>query len=171
MTTNPTGLDHIAIEADIAVAGAALTAFAQGPARRAADEVGASFDRAGERIAGALARAALSGENSFKRLAKVALEELARLALNQIFGKSGGLPFFGARAGGGAVNAGGAYLVGERGPEMFVPRQAGAIAPATSGVSVHFHLGAGADAGAIARHQGQIAAQVARAVAYGRRNL
>jgi hypothetical protein len=38
-------------------------------------------------------------------------------------------------------------------------------------VSVHFHLGPGADANAIARHQGQIAAAVARAVAYGRRNL
>ena len=73
---------------------------------------------------------------------------------------------------GGAVNVGGAYLVGERGPEVFAPRQAGEIAAAWSApVSVHFHLGPGADANAIARHQGQIAAAVARAVAYGRRNL
>ena len=36
---------------------------------------------------------------------------------------------------------------------------------------IDFHLAAGADASAIARHQGQIAAAIARAVAYGRRNL
>lgn len=167
-----TDINLSAFQSELAAAGAALDAFAQGPARRAADEVSASFDRAGERIGRALARAALSGEGSFKRLAKVALEELSRVALNQIFGKSGGLPFFGARAAGGAVNAGGAYLVGERGPELFAPRQSGTIAPAASGaVHVHFHIGAGAEAGEVARHQGQVAAAVARAVAYGRRNL
>ena len=113
---------------------AALNEFAQGPARRAADDVGAAFDRAGARIAQTLSRAALSGEVSFKRLAKVVLEELARLALSQIFGKGGSLSFFGAKAGGGAVNAGGAYLVGERGPEIFAPRQSGTLSPAASGV-------------------------------------
>lgn len=172
MTDNKSGFDLSAFQAELGGASAALNDFAQGPARRAADDVGAAFDRAGARIAQTLSRAALSGEVSFKRLAKVVLEELARLALSQIFGKGGGFSFFGGKAGGGSVNAGGAYLVGERGPEMFVPRQSGAIAPAGGGaVSVHFHLGAGADATSIARHQGQIAAQVARAVAYGRRNL
>jgi phage-related minor tail protein len=157
-------------DAKLGEAAAALDAFARGPAKRAADDVGASFERAGERIARALGRAATGGESAFKQMTKVILEELARIALDRIF--SGKSAFFGAKAGGGAVNAGGAYLVGERGPEMFVPRQAGALAPAAGGaVSVHFHFGAGADANAIARHQGQIAAAVARAVAYGRRNL
>jgi phage-related minor tail protein len=123
----------------------------------------------------ALGRAAFDGEASFKRLAKTILEELAKVALDRIFtsgSKGGGLPFFGAKAAGGAVNAGGAYLVGERGPELFVPNQSGNIAPQAAGaVSIHFHLGDSADATAIARHQGQIAAAVARAVAYGRRNL
>lgn len=147
--------------------------FAQGPARRAADEVGVSFERAGARIARALGSAAAGGENAFRRMAKVVLEELAKLALQRIFTSSGSkAPFFGGKAGGGAVNVGGAYLVGERGPEVFVPRQAGSIAQPQSGaVNVHFHLGAGADANAIVRHQGQIAASIARAVAYGRRNL
>lgn len=159
--------------AELGEASAALRAFAQGPARQAADEVGQAFDGAGERIARALGRAATSGEASFKRMAKVILEELAKLALNQFFSQSASKsPFFGARAAGGPVAAGGAYLVGERGPELFVPRESGAIgAPGAGAVNVHFHLGAGADASAIARHQGQIAAAVARAVAYGRRNL
>lgn len=160
-------------QGELSEASAALQAFAQGPAQRAADEVGESFEQAGERIARALGAAASGGEASFKRLAKVVLEELAKIALQQLFSGTGGsAPFFGAKAAGGAVNAGGAYLVGERGPEVFVPRQAGQIAaPGSGAVNVHFHLAAGADGGAIAKHQGQIAAAIARAVAYGRRNL
>lgn len=159
-------------EAELASASAALQAFARGPAQRAADEVSVSFERAGERIARALSGAAMGGENAFKRMAKVVLEELAKIALQRLFTQGDGKPsFFGAKAAGGAVNVGGAYLVGERGPELFVPRQAGEITAAHNGaVSVHFHM-SGGDANAIARHQGQIAAAVARAVAYGRRNL
>lgn len=41
-----------------------------------------------------------------------------------------GLPFLGARANGGSVMAGQGYLVGERGPELFMPGRSGGIAPA-----------------------------------------
>ncbi len=166
-------LDMVNLEADLAAASAAMDDFARGAAKRAADDVGASFERAGERIAHALGRAAADGETAFKQMARVILEELARLAFDRIFTASAEkAPFFGAKAQGGSVIAGGAYLVGERGPEIFVPREAGEIAASAAGaVSVHFHLGAGADVNAVARNQGQIAAAIARAVAYGRRNL
>lgn len=168
-----TNFDLNNFQGELAGASAALGEFAQVQAQRAADDVGGAFDRAGDRISAAMSRAARGGEASFKRLAKVVLEEFARLALERVFTQqSGGAPFFGARAAGGNVNAGGAYLVGERGPELFVPGQHGTIgAPGGGAVNVHFHLGAGADASAVSRHQGQIAAAVARAVAYGRRNL
>lgn len=157
---------------ELGTASALLQEFAQGAARRAADDVGSAFEHAGDRIGRAIGAAATGGEDAFKRMVKVILEELAKVALNDLFSGGGGVPFFGAKADGGAVQVGGAYLVGERGPEMFVPRQAGSIEPAPGGaVNVHFHLGAGADANSIARHQGQIAAAIARAVAYGRRNL
>jgi lambda family phage tail tape measure protein len=175
MTTDPqSNFDLTGFREDLARAGSALQAFAQGPAENASDRIGVSFERAGERITRALAGAAVGGEAAFKRLAKVVLEELAKIALQRTFtgGAGGKLPFFGGKAAGGAVNVGGAYLVGERGPEVFVPRQAGDIAAATAGaVNVHFHLAAGADGASITRHQGQIAAAIARAVAYGRRNL
>ncbi len=172
MTEDKNSFDLVAFQSELGAAAAALQDFAQGPARRAADDVSASFERAGERIARAFASAAFDGEDALKRMVKVILEELAKIALQEIFSAAGPkLPFFGARAAGGPVNVGGAFLVGERGPEMFVPRRAGEIAAPVGAVSVHFHLGAGADANAIARHQGQIAAAVARAVAYGRRNL
>ncbi|MGE0828020.1 MAG: phage tail tape measure protein [Hyphomonadaceae bacterium] len=152
---------------------AALADFAQGPARAAADGIAENFERAGRRIATALSGAGADGERTMKRLAKVILEELARVALDKIFSSAAGsLPFFGARAAGGSVTRGGAYLVGENGPELFTPAGAGALSGAGGGgVNVHFHLSGGADAQSIARHQGQIAAQIARAVAYGRRNL
>jgi hypothetical protein len=41
----------------------------------------------------------------------------------------GGTLFGGARAAGGPVSAGSAYLVGERGPEIVVPRSAGTVLP------------------------------------------
>ena len=174
MTDISTRFDLVGLEAELGAASAALQAFAGGPARQAADEVSASFERAGERIARAMGSAARGGETAFKRMAKVILEVLAKLALERVFtsGGVGKAPLFGAKAVGGAVNVGGAYLVGERGPELFVPRQAGAIAESGAGaVNVHFHFGAGAEASVIQRHQGQIAAAIARAVAYGRRNL
>jgi hypothetical protein len=169
-------IDFAGFRAELTEAEAALAAFARGPARRAAEDISQSFQRAGGRIAGALARAGADGEASMKRLAKVILEELAKLAFDKLFAKNARsslaeLPFFGARAGGGAVAPGGAYLVGERGPELFTPASAGALSAAAAPVNVHFHLGDGADAQSLVRHQGQIAAQIARAVAYGRRNL
>ncbi len=173
MSETENGFDMAGLQSELGAAAAALQGFAAGPAQRAAADVSASFDRAGERIARAMSAAAAGGEGAFKRMAKVILEELAKLALQRVFASSGGaLPFFGAKAGGGAVNAGGAYLVGERGPELFTPRQSGVLEQAGGApVTVHFHFENGADANAIARNQGQIAAAIARAAAYGRRNL
>lgn len=173
MNESKAGFDLAEFQSELGAASAALQEFAQGPARRAADDIGVSFERAGQRIARAMGAAATGGENAFRRMAKVMLEELAKIALQRFLtSETSKTAFFGAKAAGGAVNRGGAYLVGERGPELFVPRQAGTIAqPGGGAVNVHFHLPAGADANAVMRHQGQIAAAIARAVAYGRRNL
>lgn len=58
------------------------------------------------------------------------------------------LPFGGARAAGGPVSPGRAFLVGERGPEWFVPRSSGTIVPNGAGaLAVTYHIDArGADA-------------------------
>jgi len=59
----------------------------------------------------------------------------------------------GFRAEGGPVNAGGAYMVGERGPELFVPSSSGSIVPngamgsssggGSGGVTVNYNIAAG----------------------------
>jgi hypothetical protein len=125
----------------------ALDQFARGPAQDAADAIGAAFDRAGDRIAGALTRAAGDGEDAFKRLAKTILEEFATLALDRVFGSPGAAAPAPSAPAGGFASA--------------------AAAP----VTVNFQFAAGADAASVKRNQAQIAAQVARAAAYGRRNL
>lgn len=51
---------------------------------------------------------------------------LVQSAMSWLFPGSG---FGGGRAAGGPVSAGTAYLVGERGPELFVPGQSGSIVP------------------------------------------
>ena len=59
----------------------------------------------------------------------------------------GGL-FGGARASGGPVSPGKAFLVGERGPELFVPGASGTIVPNGAGGGMVFNIDArGADAG------------------------
>jgi hypothetical protein len=103
--------------------------------------------RAGRLIDNALSRAIESGKIGFGDLKKVALaamEDIASASLRALFRPQGG-GSFGAglmsglsnliaglagspgRATGGPVSGGRAYLVGERGPELFVPSGGGRI--------------------------------------------
>ncbi|MDP1632798.1 MAG: phage tail tape measure protein [Caulobacter sp.] len=160
-----------------AEAAAALEALRE-PAERAAGAIDAAFGRAGASLVRSLARAAADGE--------VSLAELAAAVLNAInaaagTGKAAGLGeviaavlkggFSGARAGGGPVTAGGAYLVGERGPEVFRPTAAGVIEPAgAGGLTVNVTVqGGGAES--LVRSDAQLAQALARAVGLGARRL
>ena len=107
--------------------------------------------RAGRLIESSLSRALLSGKMGFDELKRVALSAMAQIAqasLRALFNPSGqagsgigsvltsalsGL--FGApgRSHGGPVAAGRGYLVGERGPELFLPSNGGRIEPARAG--------------------------------------
>jgi hypothetical protein len=78
-------------------------------------------------------------EQRFKEmLARMVAEALASQIANAITGSFGGTGignlfgsiFGGARASGGPVSPSSAYLVGEKGPEMFVPNTSGSIVPA-----------------------------------------
>jgi len=81
----------------------------------------------------------MSAKEAFRGMANSILSDLARIAARKALGSimggmgGGGNPlgalFGGFRANGGAVAAGKAYMVGERGAEMFVPNQSGTIVP------------------------------------------
>jgi len=113
------------------------------------DQVYDIFDNVGDRAASTFADMILTGENAFKSLVDVVarsmLEMVARLAIinplmNMMFNLGGagtgttalatlGSVFGGGKASGGSVSGGMAYLVGERGPEIFSPNTSGSIIP------------------------------------------
>jgi hypothetical protein len=108
-------------------------------------EISAIFDRMSSSIADAaldLDNASDAAKNFFKAIAKGILEtavirpavDAASKGVQSIFGSLDlgsifGSIFGGARANGGPVAAGRAYLVGERGPELFLPGAGGSIVP------------------------------------------
>ena len=71
---------------------------------------------------------------------------------------------------GGPVTAGGAYLVGERGPEVFRPASAGSVEPAAGAMTVNVTVQGGGEP-ALIRSDAQIAQALARAVSLGARRL
>jgi len=83
-----------------------------------------------------------------------------------IFGSIlGSISFGGTRALGGPVASGMAYLVGERGPELFMPRQSGQIVPngALGGGTVVFNIST-PDVSSFRASQGQLYAQASQAM-------
>jgi hypothetical protein len=173
-TLEPTGLDEVPRKA--AEAAAALEALRE-PAALAAASIEEAFGRAGDGLVRSLARAAADGEVSLAELARAVLA-----AVNAASGTGGGgglgeaiarvvqTAFAGARADGGAVMGGGAYLVGERGPEVFRPGGAGVIEPVGGGgITVNVRVDGGAPG--LMRSEAQIAQMLARAVSLGARRL
>lgn len=65
---------------DMRRAGRALTDFANGPGREAADALAGAFGTAGERITAALGEAARSGELDFRKMADAVVRDIARIA-------------------------------------------------------------------------------------------
>jgi len=155
-----------------AEAQAALEALRE-PAERTAGAIEEAFGRAGERLAGSLARAAADGEITLQELARAvlgAVNAAAGAGLGQAISQAVGGLFGGARADGGPVAAGGAYLVGERGPEVFRPATGGEIGPASSApVTVNVTVQGGPEA--LLRSEAQVAQALARAVTLGARKL
>lgn len=159
-----------AVPARAAEAAAALDAL-KAPAERAARSIDEAFARAGASLVRSLARAASDGQVSLAELARAVLgaagAALKGGGLSEAISKS----FSGARADGGPVLPGGAYLVGERGPEVFRPSGAGSIEPVGSGgVSVTVNVQGGEVSGLV-RSDAQLAQALARAVSLGARRL
>lgn len=105
----------------------------------------AGADRAGRAIESTLLRAVRTGKLGFEDLRKVALSVLAEIASAALrsgfdalggIGKGGGgygglltglVGAIAGRATGGPVSPGVGYVVGERGPELFVPTASGRV--------------------------------------------
>lgn len=142
-------------------------------------------EKAGRGIESALVRAVRNGKLGFEDLGKRALSILDQIAAQAVRGgidalvggggtKGSGLGSLLAgllsgapgRATGGPVSPGRAYVVGERGPELFVPTAAGAVRAAGSegARTVNVAISITAGAGDAPRALQQSSRQVARAV-------
>jgi len=146
-------------------------------------------DRAGRALETSLIRAIRTGKLGFEDLKSVALSVLADIAASAIrsgigailgggqatgnggllnLGTSllGGLFGLPGRATGGPVSPGRAYVVGERGPEVFVPTASGSVAAAGGGSArdVRIALTINAPGGAAPDMLARSSRQVARAV-------
>lgn len=159
-------------------AAAALEALRE-PAARAASAIDDAFSRAGVSLTRSLARAAADGKLSLDELAQAVLAAVNAAAAA---GKGGGGlaealtamfagSFGGARANGGPVTGGQAYLVGERGPEVFRPAGAGSIESPSGGMTVNVTVQGERGAVGLVRSEAQIAQALARAVSLGARRL
>jgi len=173
-----TSMKNNSFEDSLQSAADSLDAFASGPAQAAADALGDAFAKAGKRVSSSLAEAARSGEISVRGLAASLVRDLSNLALDRFVTKPlesaflqivQSLPQAGARADGGPVTSGGAYLVGERGPELFMPASSGQIVPnqGVQPISITIHMAPGSNLADVKRSSTQVAAALARAVQRG----
>lgn len=149
----------------------------------------AGADRAGRVLENALVRALRTGKFGFEDLKRVALSAMAEIAsaairsgIGAIAGGSGGgfgglgavlLSLLGApgRATGGPVAPGRPYLIGERGPELFVPTASGRVETLRPGgtrdvrVQITIQAPAHAEARALQASSRQVARTVRQALA------
>lgn len=144
----------------------------------------AGFTRAGDVLERGLTGAIRKGSLGFDDLKRVALDAMDAIAAQSLKGAlgggGGGLDLAGlagsllglpGRATGGNVAPGRGYLVGERGPEVFVPTSAGRIETSVKAardvqVSINLNTPAGASTPrSLQRSSRQVASAVRRALA------
>lgn len=177
-------LDLSPMNAGLSAAAKTLAAFADGPVNDAGLSIERSITRSFNSVANTISRAALSGKTSIDQMVNAILADFDRIAVREFIAKpieglvssiiGSLLPVSGARAAGGPVNAGAAYLVGENGPELFVPSANGSIAPnaqpAPQRPQIVMNVQA-RDAQSFLKSESQIAAMMTRALARGQRNM
>ncbi len=175
--------EHVTVSVNtlgVEEAGAEIERIARDQIAPAAALIDEAFSTAANSIQSNLARAAERGELSMKKLTQALLKDLRRFAIDSLVRQpiqnllTNALTgaFGGGRANGGPVAPGQSFLVGERGPELFTPANAGTIRPlSATGTTVNITLPGVTDAQSFRRSETQIAAALARAVGRGQRNL
>lgn len=160
-------------------AGRAFLDDLAGPAVEAGAVIRSAMRETAETIEDTIVKATRTGRLSFADMARSIAADLSRIAIRQfvtqpltnVLTSALTSAFGGARAGGGPVDMGRSYLVGERGPELFVPGASGAIVPngraAGGGITINVQT---SDAESFRRSEAQIAGLMQRLAARGQRN-
>lgn len=181
---NPLSADIAPLNQSLGAAAQMLEAFATGPVAQTGKTIENTVTHSFKSVENTIARAVLTGKSSMSDLVNAILADFNRIAVRDFISKPIGniisslvgslIPIGGARAAGGPVDGGVPYLVGEKGPELFVPSSNGAITPnhALGGGRPQITLNVQAhDAQSFMKSEPQIAAMLSRALARGQRNL
>lgn len=135
--SNIKDIDIFSYFSKVKVAGEAALGGVADKARTVSDMVG---DKFGEAFTSFVDGTKSAGD-AFRSMAASVIKELFQIFVvkrltgfisdrfSAAFPKIGGTPLDGVKAIGGPVQRGSAYMVGERGPEMFVPSRSGSIVP------------------------------------------
>jgi len=161
-----------------------LAGFANAAVPQAARNISGAFEGAFGALERSIVRAVKTGELSVRAMVQAMLADLSRLAVNRfvaapldtlfrgLAGSILGGVFGSGRATGGPVMANAPYVVGERGPELFVPSSGGEIVAAMPRARPQIVVNVTAqDARSFLRSESRVAAMMARALARGQRNL
>jgi phage-related minor tail protein len=178
------GANLTPLSQSLSQAGRDVSAFASGTVGAATRSMTGAFTDSFGALEKSVLKATRTGQFSFRDMVNSILADLARIAIQRsviqpiekaIDGIAGSIgSVLSGLAVGGPVGPGSAYLVGERGPELFVPSGNGAIvpnanlAPARPSVIVNVQT---PNAQSFVKSQAQIAAMLTRALARGTRNL
>jgi phage-related protein len=141
-----------------------LAAKVPGPWQGAMRDVAGAIGTAREDINGFIANARTGFEGAAGSVGRFtgALRELNSVPINQAspIVQLGGLVR--ARQHGGPVAAGSPYLVGEKGPELFVPGQSGSISPGGTGPTYNINITGALDPDAVAKQLREMLASLQR---------
>jgi phage-related minor tail protein len=137
-------------------------------AREAASKNKSVFDDLGRSLRSSLESALGAAANS---VLKQAVSQPLQQGISGLLGSGLSGLFGGARAGGGMVAPGRAFLVGEKGPELFSPSGAGSIVPngalaGGGGAVINVNIST-PDAGSFLQSRAQVQAALAGAVRQG----
>ncbi len=178
------GANLAPLSQSLAQAGRDVSTFASGTVAGAARGMTGAFNDSFGALEKSVLKATQTGQLSFRTMVNSILSDLARVTVERSVVKpiegvvsavaqSIGSAISGLAVGG-PVGSGSAYVVGEHGPELFVPSGNGAIVPnaamaaARPQVVVNIQT---PDAQSFFKSQSQVAALLTRALAAGQRNL
>jgi lambda family phage tail tape measure protein len=163
-------------------AGRDMNQFATGTVGQATRSMNSAFSSVFDALGRSVGKAAQTGTLSIRDMVNSILSDLARIAIQQAIVSpienvvqslaGAAASAITGRAGGGPVSPGSAYVVGERGPELFVHAGGGEIVPQAGRAAPQIVLNVQTrDAQSFVKSESQVAAMMTRALARGQRNL
>lgn len=178
------GADLSPLSQSLSRAGRDVNQFASGTVGEAARTMTGAFNASSNAIEKGIAKAARSGQFSIRDMVNSVVSDLSRIAINRFIIApiehaaqslaSSAVSAIGGLAVGGPAAPGSAYVVGEHGPELFVPSGNGDIVPGARFAPSRQHVVVNVqtpDAASFLKSESQVAAMLTRALARGHRNL